>query len=275
MNMKKIQIALLSTSLLISNAFAADDQVLATFKGGEVKESQIMQQFKSALDMQPGNKDKKFSELDPSVQEALVRGYINVKLLDEEAKKANVESSKEFQDKLAMVKSQMLQQEVIERFIKSAITDKMIDEEYAKLVESLKGKEEVKVAHILVDSEEKAKDVKGKLKKGAKFEAVAKDMSSDDGTKANGGELGYVSKGQLVPEFEEKALSMKVDEISDPVKTQFGWHIIKVINKRPIKMPSKEEAKPNINAKLSREAIEKYLNSLSTKAEVKITLPKK
>ena len=139
--MKKLAIILLSATLTYNTAFAENDAVVATYKGGEVRESQIMQQFKPALDMQPGNKDKKFSEFDPNLQEALVRGYINVQLLNQEAKNLGIETAKEFQEKLNNVKTQLLQQELIERQVKAVVTDAMIDAEYKKLVESLKGQE--------------------------------------------------------------------------------------------------------------------------------------
>ncbi|WP_316354162.1 peptidylprolyl isomerase [Candidatus Trichorickettsia mobilis] len=271
--MKKLAIILLSASLTYNTAFA-DDAVVATYKGGEVRESQIMQQFKPALDMQPGNKDKKFSEFDPNLQEALVRGYINVQLLNQEAKNLGIETAKEFQEKLNNVKTQLLQQELIERHVKSAVTDAMIDAEFKKLVDSLKGQEEIKVSHILVDSEEKAKEIKKKLSKGAKFSALVKEFSSDEGSKVNNGELGYITKGQLVPEFETKAFSMKVKEISDPVKTQFGWHIIQVLDKRAAQAPTAETEKPNITSRLSREAVEKYFADLASKADIKLNLPK-
>jgi peptidylprolyl isomerase/peptidyl-prolyl cis-trans isomerase C len=225
--------------------------------------------------MQPETKGKKFSELDNNLQENLARTYVNGKLLEQEAKTSGIESSKEFQDKLNNLKAQMIQRELIEKYIKSAVTDKMVDEEYNKLVASLKAKEEVKVSHILVDNEKTAKDIKKKLNKGEKFAALAKTFSKDEGSKVNGGEIGYVTKGTLVPEFEDKALSMKVNEVSDPVKTQFGWHIIKVLDKRPAKIPSKEEALANIKAKLNREAVEKYIEDLTKKADIKLNLPVK
>ena len=273
--MRKLVVVFLSATLLSSGVFADDDKVVATYKGGEVKESQIMQQFQPVLDMQPETKGKKFSELDSNLQENLARTYINGKLLEQEAKTSGIESSKDFQDKLNNLKSQMIQRELIEKYIKSAVTDKMIDEEYNKLVASLKGKEEIKVSHILVDNEKTAKDIKKKINKGEKFAALAKTFSKDEGSKANGGEIGYITKGTLVPEFENKALSMKVNEVSDPVKTQFGWHIIKVLDKRPAKVPSKEEAIASIKAKLSRDAVEKYIEELTKKADIKLSLPVK
>lgn len=272
--MKKLAILLLSTTLTISPVFADNDPVVATYKGGDVKVSQVMEQFKPAFASQPNMKDKKFSELDKNLQETLVRGYINAQLLDKEAQNQKITSSKEFQDKVANVTKQLAQQELIEKHLKDAVTDSAVNEEYTKLSKSLEGQEEVKASHILLETEAQAKEVKQKLDKGAKFADIAKKSSKDEGTKASGGSLGYFMKGQLVPEFEAKAFSMKPGQVSDPVKTQFGWHIIKVENKRPVKVPSPEEAKPNITNKLNREAVEKYLNELGAKADIKLMLDK-
>ncbi|OZG32449.1 peptidylprolyl isomerase [Rickettsia endosymbiont of Culicoides newsteadi] len=271
--MKRISIAFLSASLLASSAFANEDKVVATYKGGEVKESQIMQQFQSSLDNQPSAKGKKFSDLNANIQKMLVHGYIDTKLLEQEAKNSNIESSKEFQAKLNIAKNQMIQQELMERYVKSHVDEKMINAEYDKLVASLEGKEEVKVSHILLATEKEAVNIKNRLNKGEKFAKLAKDLSKDEGSKENGGEIGYITSGQLVPEFENKALSMKVNEISSPVKTQFGWHIIMVLDKRPVQIPSKEEATANITNRLSRDAILKYVADLESKADVKIMLP--
>ena len=275
--MKKIATLFLSATLLSNIAFAEEDKVIATYKGGDVKESQVMQLLKPSLDSQPGAKDKKFSEFDKNTQEAFVRGYINLKLLDQEIKASSIESSKEIQDKLKLVKEQIVREAFVENQVKSAIDPKVIEAKYAELVESLKGKNEVKVSHILFDNssqgEAKAKEVKKRLSKGEKFLSLAKEFSKDEGSKATGGEIGYIRQGQLVPEFETKALSMKVNEISEPVKTQFGYHIIKVLDRRPIKVPSLEEVKNNIISKLKAEAMEKYITDLSSKAEIKIMLP--
>lgn len=270
--MKKLATLLLSATLLSSGAYGEEDKVLATYKGGSVKSSEVMTQFKDALSNQPAFKGKSFSELDKNMQEALVKGFVNTKLLTLEAKNSGIESSKEFQDKLTQSKEQMLQQQIVDQYLKKSVTEAMIDAEYNKLVESLKGKEEVKASHILVDDEEKAKEAKKKLSKGAKFADVVKEFSKDQSTKSSGGTLGYFMEGQLVPEFEKKAFSMKVGEISDPVKTEFGWHIIKVEDKRKIKVPTKEEAKAGLVSKLNREALEKYFVELDKKYDLKINM---
>jgi peptidylprolyl isomerase/peptidyl-prolyl cis-trans isomerase C len=276
LNMKKIAIALLSVTL-VSNSACGENKsdnknVVASYSEGEVTSEQVMEQFKPMLDTQPENKDKKFSELDKNVQEMLVKGFINQKLFEKEAEKLGIRSSEEFKKKVKVAESQLLQQELIERKLKAAVTDKLIDDEYNKLAKELKGQKEVKVSHILVDTEEKAKQLKEKINKGSKFEDLVKEFSTDEGSKATGGELGYVMKGQLVPEFENKAFSMKQNEISDPVKTQFGWHIIKVLDSRDVTIPQKEQALNGIKGKLSRDAIEKYITELSDKAKIELKL---
>jgi peptidylprolyl isomerase len=270
--MKKLAIAFLSATLLSSSAFGSSNKVIASYSGGNVTESQVMEQFKPMLAMQPENKDKKFSELDKNIQEVLVRGYINAKLFEKEAEKLSIRNSQEFKDKIKNIEQQMIQQELIESKLKEKITDAMIDEEYKNLVTSLKGQEEIKTSHILLDTEEKAKEVKKKLNKGSKFADLAKEFSKDEGSKANSGEIGYTMKGQLVPEYENKAFAMKKNEISDPVKSQFGWHVIKMLDKRAVKTPTKEQAMQGIRAKLSREVVEKYMEELSANANIELKL---
>ncbi len=270
--MKELAIAFLVASLLTSTTLVAKGEVVGTYTGGKVTTDQVMEQFESVLAMQPQNKGKKFSELDKNIQELLVRGYINQKLFEEEAISLGISDSKEFKAKLQAAEAQLLQQELIERHLKTAITDKMLDDEYKKLVKSLRGQKEVKASHILVDTEEKAKELKKKLNKGSKFVDLVKEFSKDEGSKANAGDLDYVGKGQLIPEFESKAFSMKKGETSDPVKTQFGWHIIKILDFRNVKIPTKEQAENSIKAKLSRQIIENHFTELSKKAKVQITL---
>lgn len=270
--MKKLAAALLLATLLSTPALAGKDTIVGTYNGGKVTEQEVMNQFKPMFEMQPENKGKEFSQLDPKLQELLVRGYINQKLFEKEADKLGIKNSKEFKEKLKITESQLVQQELIERHLKNAVTHKMVDDEYNNFVKTLKGQKEIKASHILVENEEKAKEIKKKLNKGSKFETLVKEFSKDEGSKANDGELGYVLKGQLVPEFESKAFSMKIGEVSEPVKTQFGWHIIKVLDSRAVQIPTKEQAESGIRNKLSREAIEKYFTQLADKANVKVDL---
>lgn len=268
--MKKFAVLFLSATLLSSTALA--DKVVATYIDGDVKDDQVMAQFKPALEMQPENKDKKFSELDKKLQELLVKGYINAKLLEKEAVKLKIRDSEEFKTKIKGIEDQLVQQELVERQVKDKITDKMIDEEYKKMVAELKGQEEVKTSHILVENEDTAKEIKKKLNKGSNFGDLVKEFSKDEGSKVNAGEIGYLTKGQLVPEYEEKAFAMKKNEISEPVKTQFGWHIIKMLDKRAVQVPTLEQSTPQIKNKISRDLVEKYFTDLASKAKIELKL---
>ncbi|HJD59771.1 MAG TPA: peptidylprolyl isomerase [Rickettsia endosymbiont of Omalisus fontisbellaquei] len=276
--MKKLSVIFLSVSMLSSIAFAdTKDKVVATYKGGEVKESQIMKEFKPQLNLQSGETIKNFDDFPPQDQEKLIKIYVNNLLLKEEVAKSNITSSKEFQEKLENAKNQLAQQELLANYIKSNITDKIFDDEYNKYVGNLKGKEQIQVAHILVKSQKEANDIKTKLSKGENFAKLAEKLSIDKASGANGGVIGYIllnQPGQLVPEFEKKAFALKVNEVSTPVKTDFGWHIIKVLEKKPVPIPTKEEAKVTIDNILASEILKKYISDLEAKSDLKIMLPK-
>jgi peptidyl-prolyl cis-trans isomerase C len=289
---KTIMMILASAALLTSSVTFAQEAAsvkdsknnsVASYKIGQKKETisgeDVIKYFKKALDTQPNSKDKSFADFSPEEQENLVRGYINNKLLEQEVKSANIESSKEFQEKIALYQDQIAKKEIIEKVAVAAINDDVIKAAYDELIATLKDSNEVKVSHILIEANDagdaQIKDIAKELANGRKFSELAKKYSKDEGSKAKGGDVGYVRKGQLEPIFETKVLSMKQNEVSKPFKTRFGWHIAKVTNIRPVVMPKLEEEKVNITQKLQQEAVNKYINDLSTKAEVTITLPSK
>jgi peptidyl-prolyl cis-trans isomerase C len=271
--MKKLAIAaLLATTLLTNAACGENGDVVATYSGGKVTSEQVMTQFKTVIDAQPESKDKKFSELDKNFQELLVKSYVNQKLFEQEIDRLKIRSSEEFKKKMKNMEDQLAQQELIDMKVKELVTDTAIDAEYKKFADSLRGQNEIKVSHILVESEEIAKDALTKLDKGAKFEDLAKELSKDENSKASGGMVGYLMKGQVVPEFEAAAFALRKGEISAPIKTQFGWHIIKVTDVRPVQVPTKEQAANNIKTKLSREILDKYIKDLNDAAKVELKL---
>ena len=270
MNLRKILLATSISSLVAISSFA---NTVATFKGGAVTEAEIMSELAPVFDSQPELKGKKFSDLDKNVRENIVKNYVNVKLLDKEATKKGLDKTEAFKTKVEAVRKQLLQQELAAKITANVATKDKIEAEYARISAELKGKKEAKASHILVKTEKEALDVKKKLSaKGVKFSTLAKQLSEDPSAKTNSGDLGYFAEGQMVPEFEKKAFSMKVGEISDPVKTDYGYHIIKLEDKRAIKVPSKEElTKPIVN-KLNNEAMQKYIEELQKAADVKINL---
>ncbi len=127
--------------------------------------------------------------------------------------------------------------------------------------ESFDTKEQVKASHILVDSEDKAKEVKEKLLNGEDFAELAKNYSIDTANNQQGGELGFFARGEMVPEFENAAFSLKVGEISEPVQTEFGYHIIKVEDKEQAKEATYEESKEDIRNILFDEKLSAYFST--------------
>ena len=128
---------------------------------------------------------------------------------------------------------------------KSALSDEAERKVYDEAVKQVKNEEEVHARHILVPTEDEAKAILAQLKGGADFATLAKEKSKDPGA-AEGGDLGYFTKEQMVPEFSEVAFKLGKGQLSDPVKTQFGWHIIKVEDKRTRPTPTFEQVKPQI-----------------------------
>ncbi len=271
-----LKIAFAATVLYSSYLVASgsDDKVLATYKGGDIKSYQVAEQFKNVFDATPNLKGKSLSDLDSNVQESLVRAYINIKLLEKEIKSQKIEDSKDFQEKLDGFRKQLAQNELLAKVIADKVTDKLVEEDYNRLVQENKDKEEVKARHILVKTQKEAEAIKQRIAKGEKFNELAKKLSEDAGSKASGGEIGYFVKGQTDLAFEEAAYALKKGEVSKPVKTQFGWHIIKLEDKRKIKLPAKEEGLNIVKARLEKAAIEKYLEDLNKQADVKILIEK-
>jgi peptidyl-prolyl cis-trans isomerase C len=133
--------------------------------------------------------------------------------------------------------------------------------------------EEVQARHILVATEEKAKELAEAIGKGGDFAQLAKDNSSDPGSKDNGGMLGYFGKGQMVPEFEKAAFELKAGELSKPVKSQFGWHIIKVDDRRQKKPPTFEEVKDRLLGSMAQNKAQEIASNLRGKATIEYVDP--
>jgi len=164
----------------------------------------------------------------------------------------------------------LLAEKMIEPSIK--ITEKEMKTYFEKNKDSFDQKEQVKASHILVKDEATAKKVKKELDNGKDFAELAKKYSTDKSNAATGGELGYFAKGEMAEEFEKAAFSLKIDEVSEPVKTEFGYHIIKVSDKKAAKAAEYEEHKKEIKEKLMDEKIQaEYPNWLKEKkADYKI-----
>lgn len=213
---------------------------------------------------------------DAAGRERFLNEIVNKELLYKEAMKKGFDKSSEFNKKMEDFKKLTLVSEVFEKEImaKSKVSDQDIRDYYDKNKDSFVMATEIKASHILVKTEEEAQKVLARLKKGEKFEAIARAVSLDTASAKNGGDVGFFKKGQMVPEFERAAASLKVGDISIPVKTQFGYHIIKVTDKKTGAPVEFEKVRDLISQKLAgekqKEAFEAYIAELKKTYKVEL-----
>ena len=151
--------------------------------------------------------------------------------------------------------------------VEGAVDDAKVQAAYDKEVAAFKPEPEFSAAHILVDSEEKATELKAEIDGGADFAELAK-ANSSDGSAASGGDLGWFGPGQMVPEFEAAVTAMEVGQVAGPVQSQFGWHLIKLNDKRETAPPALEEARPVIEDQLRQEALQARVAELKEGATI-------
>jgi peptidyl-prolyl cis-trans isomerase C len=214
---------------------------------------------------------------DAAGKEKFLNEIINKELIYKEALKKGVDKSPEFNKKVEDFRKLTLVSQVFEKEIlaKAGVPDQEIKDYYEKNKNDFVVAKELRASHILVKTEGEAGKVLERLKKGEKFDAIARAVSIDTGSAKNGGDLGFFKKGQMVPEFERGAASLNVGEItSSPVKTQFGYHIIKVTDKKAGEPIPYEKIHDLISQKLSgekqRAVFDAYMAELKKSHKVEI-----
>ena len=199
----------------------------------------------------------------------LLVGYMtDLKLGAQAAEGARVADHPEFKRKLAYFRDKLLLDEYLEQQTKSAVTVEAARKLYDEQVKSQTPEEEVHARHVLVESEDEARKIAARLRGGEDFAKVAAEVSKDPGSKAEGGDLGWFTRERMVAPFAETAFKMDAGKISDPVKTQFGWHVIKVEEKRVKPVPAFEEMKDQIDTYLTRKAQQDLIVKLRQQAKV-------
>ena len=257
----------LALGLLASATFGAlaqADTVVATVSGQPVTEADV-QMAVSELDQQ-------FAQLSPEQKRAAaLSAIIEIRLMAEKAKAAKLDQDDEFKRKLAFLNDRALHAQVIEKEISPKVTDEDLKARYDKEIGARPPVEEVHARHILVKTEEEAKDVIKKLEEGGDFEAIAKEKSDDPGSGANGGDLGFFSKGHMVPEFEAAAFALEPGSYTKtPVKSEFGFHVIKVEEKRTQPPVPFDQVKDQIRQLVFRDLYFATVKDLRAGAQVEI-----
>jgi peptidyl-prolyl cis-trans isomerase C len=254
--------AILVASLMPSiPAARAEDKPVATVNGRAITEADL-----AFADSEIGSD---FGSLPAETKRRyLVEFLIETNLFAAAAETDKLASGENFDKRVAYMKQRAARQAYFDAKVKGGVSEAAAKGFYDDQVKMLKTEEEVQARHILVGSEEQAKDLADKIAKGGDFAALAKENSVDAGSKENGGMLGFFGKGQMVPQFEQAAFGLEKGAVSKPVQSQFGWHIIKVEDKRQKPPPSFDQVKDQIMGSLMKSQAQTVLAGLRKSATV-------
>lgn len=207
--------------------------------------------------------------ISPEMENQIKEEVIAREIFMQEAQKRGLEATADYKAQMELARQTILIRELFVDFQKkNPVTDAEIQAEYDKFVAATAGKE-YKASHILVEKEDDAKAIIATLKKGGKFEDIAKKQSKDPGSGARGGDLDWASPSSYVPEFTEALVKLEKGKMTQtPVKSQFGWHIIRLDDVREAQLPKLDEVKPQIAQQLQQQKLAKFQEDLRSKAKV-------
>lgn len=258
--MKQVILSALAAAIL-SIALPAAAQNVAIVNGKPVPKARV-----DALAAQLAKAGRPIS---PEVQGQIKDEVIAREIFMQEAQKRGLDGSDDFKVQMELARQTLLIRELFADYQKNnPVTDADIQAEYDKFVAANSGKE-YRARHILVEKEDDAKSIITSLKKGGKFEDIAKKQSKDPGSGANGGDLDWANAASYVPEFSGALTKLKKGQTTEaPVKTQFGWHVIRLDDVRDAQLPKLEEVKPQIAQQLQQQKLAKFQEDLRGKAKV-------
>lgn len=259
--LKFSKLALLSALLAIASGAQADEKAAALVNGVAIPQARLDMRVKAVT--QQGQPDS------PEVRKSVRDDLINLEVISQAATKSGLDKQPEVSQQLEIARQSVLAGAYVQDYAKNhPISDDALKQEYENLKKRV-GNKEYKLSHILVASQDEANKVEADLKKkGSNFAKIAKTKSKDPGSADKGGDLGWAVPSNFVQPFGEAVLKLNKGQVSDPVQTQFGWHIIKLEDTRELKVPSFDEVKPNLEKRLQQQAIQKEIEDLRSKAKV-------
>lgn len=241
---------------------ANDNPVVARVNGQEIRRSEILAAMQT---------------LDPRVQQlpmqviypALLEQVVNARLVTAAGYKDKLEATPEVKERLKAAEERFVQEAWLKKTIDAKMTDAMVKKKYEEWLKQNPPQDEVRARHILVATKEEAQEILKKLQGGAKFEELAKAQTIDTAAAESEGDLGYFTAEQMVEPFAKAAFAMKAGEVSkEPVETQFGWHVIKVEDKRKQTPPTFEQAAPEIRGMVAQDIAGEAIDALRKSAKV-------
>jgi peptidyl-prolyl cis-trans isomerase C len=244
---------------------AAAAKVLAKVNGTEITDEDV----KIATEELAANLPP---QLEGKARETYVLDFlIDGQLVAQKAKADKLDQTQDFARKLAFQREKLLMESLLGQIAKSAVTDAALRATYEEAKKAQKPETEVHARHILVPEEADAKAAQKRVKGGEDFAKVAKEVSKDSG--AEGGDLGWFTKGKMVPEFAEAAFKLEPGQISEPVKSAFGWHVIKLEEKRQTTFPPYDEVKDQVARYVVQKAQGDLIGQLRKTAKIERTEP--
>jgi peptidyl-prolyl cis-trans isomerase C len=196
---------------------------------------------------------------------------IDMQVMAEAAEKDGITGTEDFKRRIAFMTMQAERNAFVEAKIASSITDAEVKARYDAEIAKFTPPDEIRASHVLVETEDEAKAIIKELEGGGDFAKIAKEKSKDPGSAAQGGDLGYFSKGQMVPPFEEAAFALEVGQFTKtPVKSDFGWHVIRLDDKRKQQPPAFDQVKEQIKSGMLREKFGEVLAGLKKDAKIDV-----
>ena len=259
----KLKLSAVATALTLGLASAAWAQNLAIVNGKPVPSNRVDALISQVSSQQPGR------PITPEMQKQIREEVINREIFMQEAQKAGLDGSDEYKSQMEQARQVVLIRALFTDFQKkNPVTDGDIKAEYDKFAAANGGKE-YRARHILVEKEADATKLIADLKKGAKFEDLAKKNSKDPGSGANGGDLDWAAPGSYVKEFSDAMVKLAKGKFTEtPVKSQFGFHVIRLDDMRETQLPALDQVKPQIAQQLQQQKLQAYQRGLREKAKV-------
>jgi peptidyl-prolyl cis-trans isomerase C len=239
----------------------AGDPVVAVVNGKTLKHSDVV----ASAQTLPAQYRTQIDQLFPQ----LVDRLIDITLMVEEGRKQGLQNDPEVKAIVAQYEDEAVRQVLLKRFLAGKVTDDELKKRYDAEITKVPPTEELRASHILVKTEDEAKALIKQLQGGADFAKLAKDKSTDTGSGAAGGDLGYFAEGDMVPEFYAAAAKLKKGEYTkDPVKSQYGWHVILLTDRRTKQPPKFEEVKDQIKDEITQELVAAWLSDMHKAAKI-------
>lgn len=234
-----------------------DDYVAMRAGGIDIMHSELMRAMRPYFSE---GELPEISEFPAEMQLEVAKKLAFQKLVTKKAREAGLDQTESFQARMETLENQMLMEIYLREQAEAAITEDKIKALYQEKIAEMGGTEEVKASHILVATEDEAKEILTMLRAGGDFAEIAREKSKDPGSKAKGGDLGYFTKDRMVEAFADAAFALEPGKLSEPVETDFGWHIIKVEDKRTTPPPSLEELRPQLETVVKQEFLANYFD---------------